>query len=232
MTEMSNLFSNVSQPKKRLAEQIYDQILKAIRKGKITKSDRLVQEKLAEQFGVSRTPLREALLRLEQEGILRADRKGSFRLYHMTREDTRQLYQLRAAIESQAARILAKNLSKGMCDALRETITKAEDLPEQTVRAYFDANQLIHRKIVIASKNKYLLEAFDSVWSRGSSYTLFSTIPVEYLEQSLGDHLSLIDAIETGDATVATERMIDHIFDGFNLQIKALEARESKDGNG
>ena len=74
MSDTAKMFSAVNQPRKRLADQIYDQIVQAIHKGLITKSDRLVQEKLAEQFGVSRTPLREALLRLEQEGVLRADR--------------------------------------------------------------------------------------------------------------------------------------------------------------
>jgi len=70
--------------------------------------DRLIQEKLATDLGISRTPVREALIRLEQEGVLRKSAQGGFRLYRMSDQEVRELYQTRAAIEGQVARILAE----------------------------------------------------------------------------------------------------------------------------
>ena len=66
-----------------------------------------MQEKLAEQLQISRTPVREALLRLEQDGILVSSPRGGFALYKMSEDEVRELYQARAAIEGQAVRILA-----------------------------------------------------------------------------------------------------------------------------
>ena len=72
----------------------------------------------------------------------------------------------------------------------------------------------------LASDNRYLLEFFDNIWNRGSSYTIFSTLENTDLARSLGDHMSLVDAIETGNDSLAAEKMIAHITDGYRLQLE------------
>ena len=59
--------------------------------------------------------------------------------------------------------------------------------------------------------NRYLLEMFDNIWNRATSYNLFAAIEKLDLAKSLGDHLRLVDAIETGNPTVAMEAIVDHI---------------------
>ena len=65
---------------------------------------------------------------------------------------------------------------------------------------------------------------FDNIWNRGVSYNLFAAIANVDLAKSLGDHLRLVDAIESGDPTIAMEAIVDHIAHGFELQIEALES--------
>jgi DNA-binding GntR family transcriptional regulator len=214
-------FKSLSQPRARLADQVYDQIIQAIRDGTISTDDRIVQEKLAEEFEISRTPVREALFRMEQEGILAVSRRGGFVIRRLDRDEIAELYATRAAIEGFAARLLAEANNKKTCDRLRKTIIKAENLKEKTVQAYFEANMAIHRAFVEAAGNRFLLEFFDNIWSRGSSFTLFASLADEDLSKSLGDHLVLVDAIETGDKSVAVEKMIAHICDGEDMQVKA-----------
>lgn len=212
-------FKSLSQPRVRLADQVYDQIMRAIRDGTISSDDRIVQEKLAEEFEISRTPIREALFRMEQEGILALAGHGGFRIRKLDAVEVAEMYGARSAIEGFAARILAEARDRATCDRLRETIRRAETLEENTVSAYFDANRSIHRAIVEAAGNRYMLEFFDNIWNRGSSFTLFASIQFVDLSKSLGDHMALIDAIETGNGTVAAEKMISHIRDGRQLQM-------------
>lgn len=212
-------FKSLSQPRLRLADQVYEQIMAAIRAGDISAQDRVVQEKLAEQFEISRTPVREALFRMEQEGILEVAGHGGFRIRQLDLAEIRELYGSRCAIEAYAARLLASNGSKAIYDSLRETISKAEDLRNDSVEAYFMANYQIHRAIVEASENRYLLEFSENIWNRGSSFTVFSTIRSVDLAKSLGGHMALIDAIETKDGSIAAAAMIDHINEGLELQI-------------
>lgn len=213
---------SIKQDRPRLADIVYNQLLEAIRSGAIPDDERLVQEKLADEMQISRTPVREALLRLEQEGILVVAQRGGFRVYRMSHNEVHELYQARAAIEGQAMRILAANPDPKKMQELRKLIEKEENISSPSIEAYFTANRNIHRKIVELSDNRYLLEMFDNIWNRGVSYNLFAAIAKIDLAKSLGDHLKLVDAIETGNPTVAMEAIVDHIAHGFDLQIEAL----------
>ncbi|WP_186766373.1 GntR family transcriptional regulator [Phaeobacter marinintestinus] len=214
-------FKSLSQPRVRLADEVYAQILQAIQNGAITSEDRIVQEKLAEEFGISRTPVREALFRMEQEGILAVAQRGGFKIRKIGPDEITELYEARCSIEGFAARLLAQRNDKALNMRLREIIADAEDLKNETVKAYFNANLTVHRAIVEASENRFLLEFFDNLWNRGSSFTLFSTIESTDLSKSLGDHMALIDAIESGNDTFAAEKMIAHISDGHRLQVQS-----------
>ena len=213
-------FKSLSQPRPRLADQVYEQIMLAIRNGEIGADDRIVQEKLAEEFEISRTPVREALFRMQQEGILTVAGHGGFRIRRIEDEEIRELYESRCAIEAFAARLLAQRNDKTLNDRLRAIIAEAEDIKDRSVEAYFDANRVIHRSIVEAAENRFLLEFFDNLWNRGSSFTLFATIQEDALARSLGDHMALIDAFETGNDSFATEKMITHITEGYYLQVE------------
>ncbi|MDB4223220.1 GntR family transcriptional regulator [Granulosicoccus sp.] len=217
-------FTSIQTNRRRLADEVYDQIVNAIASLEIGPNDRLVQEKLAKQLDISRTPVREALMRLEQEGVLVVSQRGGFRLHRMDDHEVRELYQSRAAVEGQAARILAEKNDPKIISALRKTIKKEEDIKVTTTRAYFEANRNIHRKFIELTDNRYLLEMFDMTWGKAMAFQLFATFENVDITKSLGDHLSLVDAIETGDKTVALEAFIDHINDGFNLQLKGLHA--------
>ena len=221
------MFKSLSQPRIRLADQVYDQILQAIRDGSISNDDRIVQEKLAEEFEISRTPIREALFRMEQEGILSVAPRGGFVIRRLDKQEIAELYGARASIEGHAARLLVEANDKKIYDRLRKVIIKAEDLKEESVQACFEANMAIHRAFVVATDNRFLLEFFDNIWSRGSSFTLYATLQDEDLSKSFGGHLDLVDAIETGEVSTAVEKIIAHICDGKDLQLMARKKTKS-----
>lgn len=215
-------FESIRPQRRRLADEVYDQLVAAIMNRDITPEDSLVQEKLAEQMQISRTPVREALMRLEQEGVLEVSKRGSFRLYRMDDQEVRELYQSRAAVEGQCARILAVRGDAGDIEALRKIVESEENIHEHTARAYFEANRNIHRAFVERAGNRFLLEMFEMIWGKAMAFHLFAAIENVDLAKSLGDHMSLVDVIETGDKTEALEAFTAHIQDGFDLQMEGL----------
>lgn len=220
-------FKSLSKPRTRLADQVYDQIMQAIRSGAIGADDRIVQEKLAEEFDISRTPVREALFRMEQEGILTIAQRGGFRIRQLGLDEISELYGARGAVEGHAARLLAQSGSPETFAALRDRIAEAENIAHRTVEAYFNANRDVHRAIVDAAGNRFLLDFFDNIWNRGSSFTLFASIEADKLAKSLGNHMALIDAIESGDPAQAEQKALDHIDDGHRLQNTSPRTRPS-----
>lgn len=213
---------SIKTERRRLADEVYDQLMTAILSGEIGPEDRLVQERLAAEMEISRTPVREALMRLEQDGVLATSPRGGFMLHRIAEGEIRELYQARAAVESQAARILAAQNDPIKNAELRATIAREENISTPSVQAYFNANRAIHRRFVDLVDNRYLLEMFDNIWNRGIAFRLFAAIEKIDLSRSLGDHIALVDAIETGDRALALEAFIDHIQNGFDLQMAAL----------
>ncbi|CAN0599432.1 unnamed protein product, partial [Laminaria digitata] len=131
--------TKISRDRRRLADIVYDQLLEAIQSGAVAGDDRLVQEKLADELQISRTPVREALLRLEQDGILVSSPRGGFLIHSMTAEEVRELYQARAAVEGQAMRILAAQNDAQKNEDLRKTIKREENISSPSIASYFEA---------------------------------------------------------------------------------------------
>jgi DNA-binding GntR family transcriptional regulator len=215
---------SIQPARRRLADEVYTQLVDAIMAREIKPGDQLVQEKLAVELQISRTPVREALMRLEREGVLVVSNKGSFHLYEMSDGEVHELYQARAAVEGQAAQILAGRCTPAILAKLRHIIQREEDIKSGTARRYFEANRKIHRTFMELADNRFLLEMFDMIWGKARAFHLFATIENVDLSQSLGDHMALIDVIATGDKMKTLEAFTLHIQDGLELQIKGLHA--------
>ena len=217
-------FKSIQPARRRLADEVYDELIEAIMRRDIGPEDSLVQEKLAAEMQISRTPVREALMRLEKEGVLEVSNRGSFRLYQMNDQEVRELYQSRAAIEGQCARILAARCEPEEVAELRAVVEREEALEDHSARGYFEANRAIHRAFVEKAGNRFLLEMFDMIWGKAMAFQLFAMIENVDLSKSLGDHMQLVDVIASGDRGEALEVFTAHIQDGFELQMEGLHA--------
>ncbi len=217
-------FKSIQPDRRRLADEVYDELIEAIINRDIGLEDILVQEKLASEMKISRTPVREALMRLAQEGVLEVSNRGSFKLYRMGDGEVKELYQSRAAVEGQCARILAVRHTAEDISILRRTVEREENLTDQTVRTYFEANRNIHRTFVELAQNRFLLDMFNMIWGKAQVFPLFAKIEQIDLSQSLGDHMRLVDVIERGDRIEALETFTNHIQDGFDLQMQGIHA--------
>jgi DNA-binding GntR family transcriptional regulator len=217
-------FERLERTTVRLADHVYRQLFDAVVSGRIEPGQRLVQEVIAEEMDVSRTPVREALLRLETEGILEASERGGFMVRSLDLVEVRATYELRAAVEGYAARLVAERGDQEAIDLIRKAMAAAAGGATSAEEGY-DLNRQVHRSIVEATGNPMFLETVDAIWGRGQAFRMFAKLHAADLHFLHADpsHEDVLAAIERGDGHAAQEAMTGHILSGLDLQLEVLE---------
>jgi DNA-binding GntR family transcriptional regulator len=203
----------------RLAIDVYEQILYAIVNGQFKPGERLIQEQIAEEINVSRTPVREALLRLEQEGVLVQTGRKGFSIRNISDEEVRSLYGVREAIEGYAAYHLAADRSPEKLAIIKASVDAELVGGEQTLEEEFIANKDIHRLVVEQVGNPALLDMFDNIWNRGISLWLFAATRGDEASVQPEVHVDLYNVIATGTPEEAHTEMIRHVRAGLSLHL-------------
>lgn len=220
------MFNKIEQTQTRLAESVYEQIFDAIVRGTILPGTRLIQETLAAELDVSRTPVREALLHLEQEGILEFVQRRGFFVRDISEDDINDLYEARIAIEGFAARAVAEVGDPQAISKLEQIIRSQSETESVTVTEAFRANELVHRAVVEATENPVLVELFDSVWTRSIGLRMYAHAfsSDKHHHHVIDEHIPLLDALLAGDGARAEAEMVSHIRAGREVQLAARES--------
>lgn len=203
-----------------LADLAYQRISEAMLSGMLEPGSRLVMDQLAEQLDISRTPVRDALARLEREGMVEPNGRRGFMVRTLSLADTLNIYEAREAIEGFAARRVAE-LEGPAIDKVRTAVHATADIDMSDARATYEANMTIHRVVVEASGNPALVDMFDMLWHRARSFVAFANYMArdssgETVEDA---HLGLVYALEDGPDS-AFEAMRDHIRLGRDTHLK------------
>jgi DNA-binding GntR family transcriptional regulator len=198
----------------------YDLVLEAIDQGEFRPGDRLVESDLAERFGVSRTPIREALQRLETQAVLARDGR-SLVVSSLDHDQLGELYVVRAELEGLAARLAAQHAGPEEIRVLREMIRKDRELVDRP-EALSRANKRFHRQIHLASHNRYLIQQLEMV-HRSMALVAGTSLAVPGRGgAALDEHEAIVDAIEARDGEAADSAIREHIS-------RALETRLMRD---
>ena len=216
------MFSRLTRNRTRLADDVYEQILSAILSGEIVPGERLIQENIASQIDVSRTPVREAFLRLEREGVLETAGRGGFQIRNITEQEIQDLYLAREAVEGFAAKLLAGSLSQEQAQNIEVAVRSEMSLNSIHKEEHFHANRNIHRTIVAQAGNSILLDMFDSIWNRGISIRSFSAYRIPDHADEREQHLELLDQIKRGPMVEAENAMVAHIREGLHNHVRWL----------
>ncbi|MET7466411.1 GntR family transcriptional regulator [Nonomuraea sp. NPDC005501] len=166
---------------------------------------------LAQQFGVSATPVREAMLDLAKEGLVEAVRNKGFRVAELSARDLDELTELRRLIEVPTVTRLAGGAPATGFARLRplaEEIVAAAERGD--LLAYVDADLRFHVELLALSGNSRLVSIVTDLRTRARLYGL-STLPGDKLAGSAREHLALLDALEAGDRDAVGHIMAEHI---------------------
>lgn len=185
--------------------------------------DRLVESELAERFGVSRTPIREALQRLETQSLLTRDGR-SLIVASLDHTQMAELYVVRGELEGLAARMAASHATREEVRVLRDMLNDDRKLLGDPA-ALSRANRRFHKQIHLASHNRFLVRQLDLVHRSMALLATTSLAAEGRGERALDEHAAIVDAIEAGDGDTAAQALRDHISRAYETRLK-LDAAE------
>jgi DNA-binding GntR family transcriptional regulator len=196
----------------------YTLILEAIDSGLYKPGDRLVESELAERFGVSRTPIREALQRLETQSLLTRDGR-SLIVASLDHNQMAELYVVRCELEGLAASLAARHATEEEIQVLRDMVEEDRALLEDP-SALARANRRFHKQIHLASHNRYLVQQLDLVHRSMALMATTSLAAEGRGEKALAEHAAIVDAIARRDEKAAYKALRDHISVAFVTRLK------------
>lgn len=196
----------------RASDKLIEQLKHEIFSGLLKPGDQLEEADLATRFDVSRTPIREAIRSLVDNGLLETrPRKGAI-VRILSAKELNDLFEVAAELEGMACRLASERLTqsdKKVINAsleLCQVAAKAEDIP-----AYAEANLAFHDAIHEASGNEWLTDQLSQIQARMNVYRLMPYEVVGRLETSLAEHENICDAIFAKDGPLANSLMRDHM---------------------
>lgn len=205
----------------------YALILEAIDAGSFKPGDRLVESDLADRFGVSRTPIREALQRLETQSLLARDGR-SLIVASLDHNQMSELYVVRRELEGLAARLAARHATAEEARILRQMV-EADNALVNEPAALARANRRFHTQIHLASHNRYLVQQLGLVHRTMALMATTSLAEEGRGEVAQQEHDRIVRAIEARDETEAEAALHDHISVAFITRLQRdADAREAK----
>ncbi len=198
---------------------VYGLLLDAVDRGELAPGTRLIETELARRFGVSRTPVREALNRLESHGVVARDARRGVVVAALDYDQLGELYDVREVVEGLAARLAARRASPAEIAVLREMVE------EDRARAADDvglaqSNKRFHRQLHRASHNRYLVDMLQGM--RRSLVLLSGTtlsVPARR-SASVDEHDAIVRALEARDEDAAEAATRTHIANAFTTRLR------------
>ena len=175
---------------------------------------RLDERQLAQELGISRTPIREALIRLEQEGFVRTiPRRGAF-VVRKSKREIIEIITVWAALESMAARLVTLNASDEEIATLRSLFSKFDHgRTHADIDEYSELNLRFHQSIIDMAKSELLSKLADNVLLHVRAIRQRTIGDEQRMERSIIDHMHIIEAFEARDTKKAEELARQHALD-------------------
>jgi GntR family transcriptional regulator, gluconate operon transcriptional repressor len=214
-----------------LADRAAQLLRERILAGGLASGERLVEARIAQQLGISRGPLREALKQLAAEGLVREEpRRGTF-VSTPTIETVREAYDLRAALEAKAARLVIANGDRAAVQSLRRAADRIDAASRQgDLQAMVRTDYEFHETLCLVSGNHRLLDAFVR---NASVLRILLRLEGERFYHSLDEvsqqHSELLAVVEAGDAARADAAVTEHLESARDRLMRHLAARAQTD---
>ena len=211
-----------------LRDVVFNTLREAILKGELKPGERLMELQLAAKLGVSRTPIREAIRMLEQEGLaVTIPRKGA-EVAKMTEKDMEDVLQIREALDELAAKIACEQISEEQLEELVATMHEFEESTKtDNVKKIAEADVKFHDIIYQSTGNPKLVNMLNNLREQMYRYR------VEYLKreeahpQLIAEHAAIIEYISKGEKKAATDIMCKHIDNQVTTVIDVIRTKQN-----
>ena len=203
------------------AETAHDLIMNALREGELRSGDRVREEELAERLNLSRTPIREALRRLEADGIVEHRPRSGAIIRQLSHTEVVELYEMRVVLERTAAMLAAQHGAEAEFDRLNE-LNEAIATERSNANRAAAINQQFHQGLYQAGRNRFLLEAARSL---NNSLLLLGPTTLqdeERVELVVDQHQQIVDALKARNADAAGAAAEVHLQTSLKARIHIL----------
>jgi len=198
--------------KKSLREQALSALRIAITSGELEPGRHLVETELSDMLQISRGTLREALRQLEQEGLLSAGPRGRLSVRHLDAKEIRDIFAVRAALESLAARTLCELPDRAQVTAsLRTAIEAMAAAAQGSLEERIESDLEFHRTMCRLTGNETLLHSWESLDGSIRMSIMFAGVERAVSNMSVDRHYEIVTAIESGDASLARQTILEHM---------------------
>jgi len=200
----------------------YQRLREAIRSGDLRPGQQLVESTLAEWCEVSRTPIREALSKLQHDGLVERSERGLV-VRERGPEEVLDLYETRITLEGTAARLAAERRSAHDLMLLRRALTRLDQVTEGDVDAMVNGNRQFHTAVWRASRNVSLIDLLERLDLHLARYPATTLASPGRWGRSNEQHRLLVDAIEARDSDTAEKVAIEHFTDARDIRLSLFD---------
>ena len=226
--EDANLKALMSLPERRsLGQSVYAKLKKAIVKGTLAPESRVVETRFADALGISRTPVREAMHKLEREGLLRQDPKGGFYVVGLTRVDIEEAFGIRSVLESYAARLATIRHREGELRPLEEKLAEYQAcLDRGDVSELPRINTEFHDLLYGLGRSPKLVKMINDIRVRIFRFRQVILKIEEMARVSNNDHRLMMDAIRAREADRVERLVREHILRGQDIVLREYDMEQ------
>lgn len=191
----------------KLGELAYQTLRRMILEKTLRSGGAVVEGRLVEELNISRTPLREALLRLEGEGLLVRSSARSYSVRFISAQEYFQIMKVRELLETEA---ISLSINKIETDVINQLADQVQSLsPCQPEQAYWDVDDNVHKFFAQHSGNAVLARMIEQVRTQSRMFELIT--PFNRFEEDRAEHLAILNAWKSGDAAAASQAVRTHI---------------------
>ena len=197
----------------RLVDRVYETIRQAIVEGRFAPGERLVQDRLAAMLNVSRSPVREAVVRLAEDGYVRLEPYRGAVVTAVSREEMAHIYELREVLEPFAAARAAERATDSERQGLRDLVAAAYRVDPADPVALYRANLDFHTRLVEPCRNPRITETLAGLWQRGTGalmYRLYRDV-TGVADRSNAEHEQIVEAFCRQDADEVARLVAEHL---------------------
>lgn len=193
----------------RAPDQVTERIRDAIVKGLLRPGERLPQEELAEQLGVSRMPIREALGRLEAEGLIVQQPYRGAVVAGLSADELREIYEIRVALETLAVRLGVAMMDEADLAGLRRVLQAMDEERESDL--WLAHNTEFHSLLYASSRRELLLEHIQTLRNKSDRFLSLFAQKRDRTEQAQREHWAIFEACQARDAELACSLLQEHL---------------------
>jgi len=213
-----------------VSADVYERLRQAIVSGEMEPGASLVESAVAARYGISRTPVREALRRLEQDGLVERGDRG-MRVRTRSPEEILEIYEVRIVLEASAARAAAERGSRLDLMRIRHAREEMEAADSGDAAAMAATNRAFHRAIWAASHNGTLVDLLSRLDSHLVRYPATTLTSEGRWPTVLREHAEMLRAIEAGDADKAAHVAGEHMTEARDIRLRMYGGQDRMPGS-